>query len=276
MQETTLLLGDCAEKLKEIPSESVDLVVTSPPYDNLRDYHGYSFDFETIAGEMFRVLKSGGVIVWVVGDATVDGGETGTSFQQALYFKSIGLKIHDTMIYQKEDYRPLTHNRYEQSFEYMFVLSKGRPNVFNGIKDKPNKWVGNNVHGTWRDVDGSTKRSSGHNSKTVAEFGLRPNVWTLRTVKSAKNKHPAAFPYPLAKDHILTWTNEGDTVLDPFMGSGTTGVAANLFDRKFIGIEISPEFFEMAKARIETGDIDYDYTPDEKASLLMNYEDDWI
>ena len=245
-----LILGECSEKLKDITSDSVDLVVTSPPYDNLRDYKGYSFDFETIAREIYRTLKPGGVIVWVVGDATVDGSESGTSFRQALYFQSLGLNIHDTMIYQKNDYRPLTHNRYNQTFEYMFVFSKGRPSIFNGIKDKLNKHYGQSVHGTYRDVDGTTKRVSGHNTKFILQYGLRANVWVIIADKT-EHEHPATFPIDIPRDHIITWTNEGDTVLDPFLGSGTTGVAAKKLNRKFIGIEISSEYLEMARKRID-------------------------
>ena len=255
-EKATLILGDCAEKLKDIPDESIDLVVTSPPYDNLRQYKGYSFEFEKIAGELCRVIKTAGVIVWVVGDATINGSETGTSFRQALYFKELGLNLHDTMIYQKADYQPKTHNRYEQSFEFMFCFSKGKPNVFNGIKDKPNKNSGDTIRGTWRDQKGETHIRSGRIShKRVADFGLRPNIWMIDQKKTiyrfGKVQHPAMFPLQLAKDHIISWSNEGDIILDPFMGSGTTGVAAIELSRKFIGIEIAPEYFEMAKTRIE-------------------------
>jgi site-specific DNA-methyltransferase (adenine-specific) len=154
------------------------------------------------------------------------------------------------MIYKKSDSKPFSHNRYEQSFEYMFVISKGRPSTFNGIKDKPNKYADSKVHGTSRMKDGSTKRIHGHNNKFVADFGLRHNVWSVIPVKSSKVEHPAVFPLRLAKDHIISWSNEGDTVLDPLMGSGTTGVAALELNRKFIGIEISSEYVELAKKRI--------------------------
>jgi DNA modification methylase len=128
-----IICGDCLEVMKKIPDGSVDLVLTSPPYDNLRTYNGYNFDFEGIAKELHRVTKDGGVIVWVVGDATIKGSETGTSFKQALYFKEIGFNLHDTMIYHKNNYPPLTHNRYEQCFEYMFVFSKRYLKSFNPI-----------------------------------------------------------------------------------------------------------------------------------------------
>jgi len=246
--------GDCLDILPTIEAGSVDLVVTSPPYDNLRTYNGsleWSFDiFKDIALQLQRVLKSGGVIVWVVGDATIKGSETGTSFRQALYFKDLGLNLHDTMIYQKADYIPKTHNRYEQCFEYMFILSKGKPNKFNGIKDKPNKWAGSNFHGTWRDKDGTMKRSSGHNKKVISAFGLRPNIWNIIPVKSSKSKHPAIFPIDIPRDHIISWSNEGDIVLDPFLGSGTTGVACKNLNRRFIGIEKDKQYFNLAKKRI--------------------------
>lgn len=244
-------IGDCLEVLKDIADNSIDLVVTSPPYDNLRTYNGYSFDFEGIARELTRTLKAGGIIVWVVNDATINGSETGTSFKQALYFISLGLNLHDTMIWVKPDIRPLTHNRYEQGFEYMFVLSKGKPRIFNGIKDNPNVCAGRKITGTWRDVDGTTKTLNGANRKIVADKGLRFNVWTISTNKGKKAyDHPATFPLRLALDHIQSWSNPGDTVLDPFLGSGTTGVAALQLKRSFIGIEISKEYAEIAKARI--------------------------
>ena len=245
-----LITGDAAEKLKDIQDNSIDLVVTSPPYDNLRTYNGYSFVFEKIAVELVRVIKTGGIIVWIVGDASVNGSETGTSFRQALFFKELGLRLHDTMIYKKSDSQPFSHNRYEQSFEYMFVLSKGRPKTFNGIKDKANKWAGSKMHGTVRDIHGKSAPIHGHNKKLVGEFGLRHNVWEVVPVKSFKSEHPAIFPLKLAKDHVISWSNEGDTVLDPLMGSGSTGVAALELNRKFIGIEISPEYVEIAKKRM--------------------------
>jgi len=251
-----LLHGDCLELMKEIPDNSVDMVLTSPPYDKLRSYGNtllWSFDiFKLIASELLRVIKSGGVIVWVVGDATVKGSETGSSFRQALHFKEIGLSLHDTMIYEKPDFKPLTHNRYEQCFEYMFILSKGKLSTFNGIKDKPNIGYGRKFTGTWRDVDGSMLKTSGDNKKVIAEFGLRPNIWKIKTTKGRnKVKHPATFPEKLAVDHIRSWSCQGDVVLDPFMGSGTTGVAAKNLDRKFIGIEKNDEYFDIAKERIE-------------------------
>jgi len=253
-----LMFGDCLERIKEIPDNSIDLVVTSPPYDKLRTYKdSLNWDFEVfqkVANELKRTLKKGGVIVWVVGDATVKGSETGSSFKQALYFKEIGLNIHDTMIYKKEG-PPLSHNRYEQKFEYMFVLSKGKPMTFNGLRE-PSKSAGKSrASNTFR--HDSDKLEAFHKMGVVADFRLRGNVWEYgvghgkSTLDKEAFKHPAIFPEKLAHDHIISWSNEGDTVLDPFMGSGTTGKQAKLLKRNFIGIECVKEYFRIAKQRIK-------------------------
>lgn len=246
-----LICGDCAEVMAKMPAESVDLTVTSPPYDNLRTYNGYSFDFEKIAKELYRITKPGGVIVWVVGDATINGSETGTSFRQALYFKDIGFNLHDTMIYQKST-PPLSHNRYEQNFEYMFVFSKGRPNTFNGIR-VPRKYKDNRKKKAFgRNKDNSRDYGYATNNQTV----LKTNVWNIfaggGSSDKIASKHPAIFPEQLANDHIISWSNPGDVVLDPFMGSGTTGKMALLNGRKFIGIEISEEYYKIAQNRIKS------------------------
>jgi DNA modification methylase len=255
-----LRLGNCLEVMKSMPSDSVDLTVTSPPYDNLRTYNGFTFDFEGIAQELYRVTKDGGVIVWIVGDATVKGSETGTSFRQALYFKEIGFNLHDTMIYQKLGGGAKGSNYcYWQQFEYMFVLSKGKPKALNLIHDKKNEWFGTKAGKlAGRNVDGSIKKDRSHVSKDVKEFSKRGNVWIIDSgfMKSTSDKiaykHPAIFPESLAKDHIISWSNEGDTVLDCFMGSGTTGKIAKQLNRNFIGIEISQEYLDIAKERIES------------------------
>lgn len=252
MSNVNLMHGDCLERMSEIPDGSVDLVVTSPPYDNLRDYHGYSFEFEKIAKELNRIIKDGGVIVWVVGDATVKGSESGTSFRQALYFKDVcGLNLHDTMIWNKGCFSAVgaLQTRYAPVFEYMFIFSKGKIGTFNPIKDKPNKWAGDTrKHLMNRHSDGNTKPSKGY---TLSEFGQRYNIWDIFPHRQkGPNKHPAPFPMQLATDHIVSWSNPNDIVLDPFLGSGTTGVAALELDRRFIGIEISEIYFEIAKNRI--------------------------
>ena len=247
--------GDCLEIMKTIPDGSVDITVTSPPYDNLRTYNGnneqWGFEkFQNIAGELYRVTKDGGVIVWIVNDGTVKGSETGTSFRQALYFKEIGFNLHDTMIWQKDTVTFPDATRYGQNFEYMFVLSKGRPKSINKICDRKNKWAGTKVHGTSRDPDGTTFRKCNHNQTSVKEYGERFNVWQLPGEKQNKTGHPAVFPLPLARDHILSWSNEGDTVLDCFMGSGTTGVACINTGRNFIGIELDEQYYQIAQDRI--------------------------
>lgn len=254
-----LINGDCLEALKQIPDNSVDLTVTSPPYDNLRTYAGtlsWNFDiFKDIAEELYRVTKGGGVLVWVVGDATVKGSETGTSFKQALHFKEIGFNLHDTMIYQKNNPMPYKHNRYLPCFEYMFVFSNGKPIVFNPLTvDTVNP--GGKLTTSQREKDGSKNHGSGYGDKRNAKR-YRYNVWKYNVGKNQTTKdsvafqHPAIFPDQLAKDHIISWSNEGDVVLDPFMGSGTTGVACKKLNRNFIGIEVVPDYFNIAKERID-------------------------
>ena len=257
-----LIQGDCLEKMKDIPDVSIDLTVTSPPYDNLRTYNGYVFDFEGIAKELYRITKEGGVVVWVVGDATINGSETGTSFKQALYFKEIGFNLHDTMIYRTEGLT-LNHNRYEQEIEYMFVFSRNKPKTFNPIKI-PCLWYGKDSDRTGQKTgkhNESNKKLRSENGRTnIKPTKIKGNVWKYGTGygKSSKDKiaykHPAIFPEQLAYDHIISWSNEGDTVLDPMMGSGTTGKRAKILNRHFTGIEISKEYFDIATRRIEDTD----------------------
>lgn len=243
-----VIQGDCLEVMKGIPDKSVDMVLTSPPYDNLRDYKGYTFDFEGIAKELYRIVKDGGVVVWIVGDATIKGSETGTSFKQALYFKEIGFNLHDTMIYRKVNPVPLTHNRYEQGFEYMFVFSKGKPKTFNPIMvDCKTKGMDTKRRTFYQKADGILEK--GNKNEPVKNTKQKDNVWDIPTY-SGKYGHPAIFPEKLAEDHILSWSNEGDVILDPMAGSGTTLKMAKKNNRNYIGIEISEEYIEIIKARL--------------------------
>lgn len=247
----SLFAGDNVEVMRrEIQDASVQLTVTSPPYDNLRTYNGFTWDFPAVVEELYRVTKPGGVVVWVVADATVNGSETGSSFKQALAFMKRGFNLHDTMIYEKDAIAFPDVSRYQQSFEYMFVFSKGKPTVKNLIADHHNVSFGRKVSGTNRQKDGSTIVAGGY-GKPIKEFGVRWNIWTIPTTKgNEKHGHPAAFPEQLAADHITSWSNPGDLVLDPFSGSGTTGKAALLNSRSFIGIDISPAYVDLAAGRI--------------------------
>lgn len=263
MSNIQLYNGDCLELMKNIPDSSVDLTVTSPPYDNLRTYNGnitqWSFDkFKGIAKELYRITKDGGVIVWVVNDATINGSETGTSFRQALFFKECGFNIHDTMIWNKGCFTAVgtLKTRHASVFDYMFVFTKGKPNAFNPIKDRKNIHTGKKKHGTIRQRDGSLKPVSSC-GKTYAEYGIRFNVWNMPPEQSnLKRCHPAQFPERIAHDHIISWCNPGDIVLDPFMGSGTTGVACVNTGRNFIGFELDEGYFNIAKERIEQSEQD--------------------
>ena len=257
-----LRLGDCLTVLKTLPDNSIDLTVTSPPYDNLRTYNGSlnwnAEIWQAVIQQLFRATKQGGVVVWVVADATINGSETGTSFKQALYFMQCGFNLHDTMIYYRESI-PKTHNRYEQHLEYMFVFSKGKPKTFNGLK-KHNKTCGTNHSEPHENlIKIRDKNSLGTAAKKfkVSEHGLRGNVLKYNTgfFQSTKDKiafqHPAIFPEQLASDHILSWSNENDLILDCFMGSGTTAKMAIIHKRSFIGIEINKDYFEIAQQRLK-------------------------
>ena len=247
-----LYQGDCLEVMRGFEPDCIDLTVTSPPYDNLRDYKGYTFDFEPIARELYRVTKPGGVVVWVVGDATIHGSETGTSFRHALYFMACGFNLHDTMIYKKVSGATGSNYSYWQAFDYIFVLSKGKPKTINLLSDRKNVNAPSVYHGTV----GHRKRNGDRKGKVLRndkEYGRRLNIWEYHTSDITEyTEHPAQFPEALARDHILSWSNPGDLVMDCFLGSGTTGKMAVMYQRNFIGIEISPEYLNgIAKPRIE-------------------------
>mgnify|MGYP001173562540 CR=1 FL=1 len=267
-------LEDCIKTMNDLPEGIVDLTVTSPPYDDAReynnlikgmetDYNGYSFPFEEIAQGLYRVTKKGGILVWVVGDMVHNGGETLNSFRQALYFQSLGFKMHDTMIYEKNGSSfPARRdgNRYSQIFEYMFVFSKDRkPNTANLICDKKNKWAGwqpwgSNNESTMRTKDGKLKKRT---QKPTPDYSPRNNVWRYNTGAGYTTKdkyafkHPAMFPEKLVEDHILSWTKEGDVVYDPMAGAGTTPKMAVLHNRNWIATEISEEYVEIIHKRIQ-------------------------
>ena len=248
-----LMQGDCLELMQAIPDNTIDLTVTSPPYDNLRTYNGnisqWTFEkFQGIAKQLYRVTKRGGVVVWVVADATINGSETGTSFRQALYFKEIGFKLHDTMIWRKPNPTPLVKcKRYWQAFEYMFVFSKDAPKTCNYILE-PCATAGKKAS-TFKQIS----KNRGENlekNRITKDTKIKMNVWDYNLGYRETNGHPATFPENLAKDHIISWSNPSDTLLDPFMGSGTTGKMAVLNGRDFIGIELDADYFKIAEKRI--------------------------
>ena len=244
-----IIHGDSADVLKTFPPDCIDLTVTSPPYDNLRKYNGFTFDFPTIAKELYRVTKAGGVVVWVVGDATKNGGESLTSFKQALCFRSIGFNV-ETMIYEVAGTGAKGSNKfYWQGFEYMFVLAKGQPKTSNRIADKKNVRAGAVCTKGRIAANGFEKDTK---RRTVPEFSVRTNIWRYQAGNNGDDKtgHPAVFPEALAHDHIISWSNEGDIVLDCFSGSGTTPKMAKLLNRHYIGIDTSIEYVELSRKRL--------------------------
>lgn len=262
-----ILHGDSVDLMKQIPDNTIDLTVTSPPYDTMRTYKdsikdnvkydNFSFPFVEIAEQLYRITKKGGIVVWVVNDQVKNGGETGSSFRQALKFQEIGFKIYDTMIYHKNGAAYPEPGRYSQVFEYMFVLLKGdKPNTVNLLKDKPNKWAGSSNFGTRsiRQKNGEIKEIE---SFVVGDYGYRYNVWYINngagytTKDKFAYKHPALFPESLAEDHILSWSNEGDIVFDPMCGGGTTLKMAKLNNRNYIGMDIVEEYCRIAEKRVD-------------------------
>lgn len=259
MAESNLILGDSSEEMQKLIDQGVkvDLTVTSPPYDGLRSYEGdvvWNFDkFKDIADKLYEITADGGVVIWVVADQTKNGSESCSSLKQALYFKEIGFRLHDTMIYKKRNYIPLTHNRYEQAWEYMFCFSKGKPKTWHPIMI-PCKNAGKiETYGSGRrselDKNQAMRAPEGITyMKTKAEK-IHPNIFEY-SLGATKSGHPAAFPNGLPHDQIITWTNEGDLVFDPFMGGGTTGVEALKANRNFVGIEIVQDYYNIAVNQI--------------------------
>ena len=261
MEKNQIYLEDNLETLSKTPDNYYDMVITSPPYDGIRKYNGFAFDIDKLTTELYRTMKHGGVIVWVVNDQVIKGSETGTSFRQALKFMDAGFLLHDTMIYEKNSSSyPASSksNRYTQIFEYMFILSKEKPKTVNLIKDKPNKWAG---HTNW----GKNTKRIGDNEqlvdvgdiKPVPEFSPRNNSWRyvngggFASKDKIAHKHPAIFPEELVRDHLISWSNEGDLIYDPFMGSGTVAKMCILLKRDYIGSEISEEYVNICNERIE-------------------------
>jgi len=267
LEINNVYMQNCIDGMNAMDAESVDLCVTSPPYDDLRTYNDSSkWDFNVfkdVAQALTRVLKPGGVIMWNVNDATINGSETGSSFRQCLYFMDeCGLKLHDTMIYQKTGTAFASGPksvRYTQIFEYCFILSKGKPKTINLIQDKKNKWAGITSWGNARTrrKDGDMN-DPGRKSNAIREFGVRNNIWIIKNSggfgQSSKEayKHPATMPEELALGHIQTWSNPGDLVIDPFMGSGTTAAVAIGEKRNYIGFEIDEEYYNLCQSRLKT------------------------
>jgi DNA modification methylase len=238
---------DCLDTMKRMPDNFIDLTITSPPYDDLRVYNGYSFDFQSVAFDLFRVTKQGGVVVWIVGDSTIKGSESGTSFRQALGLKEVGFNLHDTMIWRKTNPMPkVKTKRYFDVFEYMFILSKGQPKTFNPLM-QATKLGGKTYDSTVKKITKGKERE--RKTFILNTERYKDNIWECAIAQN-KTEHPAVFPESLVIDHITSWSNEGDLVYDPFIGSGTTAIAARSLGRNYIGSEISQEYCQIAESRL--------------------------
>ena len=259
MSLNQIIEGNCVEVMSGFEPDFIDLTVTSPPYDTLRNYKGYVFPFEEIAQQLFRITKPGGVVVWVVSDATIEGSETGTSFKQALYFKEIGFNLHDTMIFRKRNPIPqIYRKRYNNEFEFMFVFSKGVVKTHNPIMVDC-AHAGLELNGTTYKNYSKNEQKREKLAKPVKDKKIKGNIWEYVVGKKQEDqeakKHTAPFPCALARDHINSWTNKGDLVLDPMCGSGTTCKVAAELDRNYIGIDISHEYVELAQQRIKNSEL---------------------
>ena|ERR1017187_1943546 len=254
--------GDNLSLIKQLDDNCIDLSIQSPPYSKIRDYNGYSFDFENLAKELYRVTKPGGICVWVVNDQYENGGRNLDSFKQAIYFKEeCGFLVNDVMIYQKSGMRYPNPKRYHQVYEFMHILSKGVPKTVNRIKDRKNKYAGQKIarRNSCRQIDGSLTENSAFRldkERKIEEFGIRYNIWEYAVGKGnctrdeIAYKHPAIYPEKLAADHIISWSNEGDLILDIFSGSGTTCKMAKILNRNFLGFDCSKEYCEIANERL--------------------------
>lgn len=242
---------DCLEGMKNLPDNCIDLIVTSPPYDNLRTYKGFCFQFEDIAKEIYRIMKPTGIVVWIVGDKIDKGNKSLTSFKQCLFFQSIGFKVHDIMIYRKKNTPFMRSNAYTNCYEFMFILAKDKVATFNPLKTKTAR-SGYEMLVAGKKADGINNKVMGH----LNEEKVLTNIWEYAvglggsTNDKVAFKHPAIFPEKLAQDHILSWSNEGDVVLDPFSGSGTTAKMAKICHRHYLGFEISPEYTDISRQRL--------------------------
>ncbi len=246
-QRNQIYPGECADMMSRLPDGCIDLTVTSPPYDNLRDYNGFTLDWQAVIKQLYRVTKPGGVVVWVVADQTVNGSETGTSFRQALWAMECGFSV-ETMIYESSAGASGSNNLYWQSFEFMFIFVKGeRPKGGNLLRDKKNIHAGRGTSGERRAINGNVKNGT---ARQIKDYSKRTNIWRYVGGDHTDLGHPAIFPEALARDHIISWSNPGDLVLDPFMGSGTTAKMAMQNGRDYLGFDISPEYVELARKRV--------------------------
>lgn len=252
IQINNIYQADCVKLMQSIDDNFVDLTVTSPPYDDLRNYKGFSFEFHKIAKELYRITKKGGVVVWVVGDKIKKGNKSLTSFRQALYFQEIGFNVHDVMIYKKKNTPFMRSNAYTNGYEFMFIFTKGSPKTFNPLKEKTVR--------QGLEMMPFNKKADGINKKTLRELKAEKtltNIWEYAvgmggtTSDKIAFKHPAVFPEKLAEDHILSWTNEKDLVFDPMVGSGTTCKMAMLNGRNYLGCDLSEEYVNIANERLK-------------------------
>lgn len=262
-----IICGDCVEVLSTFPDEFVDITISSPPYGKIRDYaNGNSYNFLLLAEQLYRVVKEGGLVAWIRNDTVEDGSKTGDTFKQTIEFMNVGFNLYDVLIWEKSGVSYPANGRYTGIHEYIILLSKGKPKVFNPIKDVPKLWEGSWGKLTTRNQDGSLtyqnlenegKAKSGRDDTGKYGYKQRTTIWKINngfgfnTKDEIAKEHPAIFPETLCHDIIVSWSNEGDLVLDPFCGSGTTLKMAKILNRNYIGIDISQRYCDISKQRVD-------------------------
>ena len=257
IQVNKIICEDNITYLKTLPDECIDFVITSPPYDALRDYNGYKLDLHGLGVELLRVLKDGGICVMVIQDSTRDFAKSLTSFRTIVdWCDNIGFRLFECNIYNRQGTEGAWwKKRFRVDHEYMPIFLKGkRPQYFDKENIKiPSKHGGKIMTGAnIRTKNGQTgsrkvKINPTKCPGTVMTFGN-----TCGGESKLKSKHPAVFPNMLAYDMIECFCPEDGTVLDPFNGSGTTTLAAKCLGRNYIGIDVSEEYNKIARERLET------------------------
>ena len=265
-----LYLGDCREVLEELPDNSVDLIFTSPPYADQRKktYGGVPPDkyvewFLPISEQLLRVLKPTGSFVLNIKERVVNGERSTYVIELILEMRKQGwLWTEEYIWHKKNSYPGKWPNRFRDAWERLLHFTKNKK--FNMYQEAVMVPMGDWAKTRLKKLNENDKKRS--ESKAGSGFGKKvanwlardkaypTNVLHLATVCNNKN-HSAAFPESLPEWFIKLFTKEGDTVLDPFMGSGTTILVAKRMKRNSIGIEIIPEYYEMVKNKIQAVDL---------------------
>lgn len=262
-----LYLGDSKKELKKLPSNSVDLIVTSPPYADQRKntYGGIRPDkyvewFLPISKQLLRVLKPSGTFILNIKEKVIEGERSTYVMELILAMRKQGWLWTEEFIWHKKNSFPgKWPNRFRDSWERLLQFNKSKD--FTMYQDAVKVPIGDWAKGRLKNLSETDQRRD--NTKNGSGFGKNVSNWlgketvyptnVLHLATECNNKnHSAAFPEELPEWFIKLFTKEHDTVLDPFMGSGTTVLVANRMIRNSIGIEIVPEYYKMVKSQVKS------------------------